>query len=256
MANAFYNPSGNPATGSEALSALMRAEFVSIGAAFDLIPQISTTGSFATVFAQTGNYTFTLPSATGTLATTANIATETTRATAAEAALATAVTTETTRATAAEGVNATAISTEATARATAITNEVTARNTAIGVETTRATTAEALLAPKASPTFTGTINGAAMTLTGTLTAQNVPAAPTWSSMTGSRALNTTYTNSRGYMISVAVTASGAANITVGGFSLLTGGQTNTAAMYYFQVPAGQTYYVNTSGSLTSWAEMF
>lgn len=121
-----------------------------------MMPRITTTGLFDTVFNQLGNYTFTLPSAPGTLATTANVATETTRATAAEGVLTTAIGTETTRATAAEGVNATAISTETTNRTAADAAEVTARNTAIGVETSRATTAEALLAPKASPPLTGT----------------------------------------------------------------------------------------------------
>lgn len=142
MANPFYTPSGNPTTGSEGLSALMRGEFIAIGAAFDLIPRISTTGLFDTIFVQTGNYTFTLPSVNGTLATTANIATEAARAQTAEGVLATAVSAETTRAIAAEGVNATAISAEATTRAAAITAEASARTTAIGVETTRATTAE------------------------------------------------------------------------------------------------------------------
>lgn len=134
MANSFYNPSGNPATGSEGLSSLMRGEFVAIGAAFDLIPAISTTGSFSTIFTQQGNYTFILPPGNSTLATTANVATETTRATTAEGVLTTAVGTETTRAMAAEGV----------------------LTTAVGTETTRATAAEALLAPKASPPLTGT----------------------------------------------------------------------------------------------------
>lgn len=78
-----YVPSGNPATGSEGLSALMRAEFASISTAFTLLPRITTTGIFDTTFAQVGSFTFTLPNVAGTLATTANIAAEaTTRATA------------------------------------------------------------------------------------------------------------------------------------------------------------------------------
>jgi hypothetical protein len=104
VTNAFYNASGNPATGAQGLSALMRAEFAAIGIAFDLVPQISTTGDFSTVFNQQGNFTFTLPGAPGTLAMLSDVATETTRATTAEGVIATAVATETTRATAAEAL--------------------------------------------------------------------------------------------------------------------------------------------------------
>jgi cell wall-associated NlpC family hydrolase len=153
--NTYYNPSGNPAFGSEGLSALVRAEFAAIGAAFNLVPLITTTGPFSTTFNQQGNYTFTLPAAAGTLAmlsdvgaVAATVATET-------SARAAAVSAETTRATTAEAANATAISNETSTRATAITTEVTNRNTAIAVETTRGTTAEALLAPKLAPTITG-----------------------------------------------------------------------------------------------------
>jgi hypothetical protein len=184
VSNPFYTPSGNPATGAEGLSAIIRAEFVSIGTAFDSMPSITTTGVFNTVFAQLGNFTFTLPSAPGTLAMTSDVATETTRAEAAEVTNATAISTETTRAETAEGVNATAIATETSRAETAeallapkaspaLTGAPTAptaspgTNTtqiattafsaaAVAVETTRAETAEALLAPKASPTFTGT----------------------------------------------------------------------------------------------------
>lgn len=159
MTNPFYNPSGNPQTASEGLSALMRNEFISISAAFSLIPPFTASGSFVTHFTQVGNFTFTLPSANGSLATTANIATETTRATAAESVLTTAVSAEVSRATAAEGVNATAVTTEATARTAAITTEATARSTA-----------DALLAPKASPTFTG-VPLAPTATTGTNTTQ-------------------------------------------------------------------------------------
>lgn len=98
---------------------------------------------------------------------TAAISTETTRATAAEALLATniALAAETTSRTTSYAANATAISSEVTrstsaettlttnlasevsSRSLAITAEVTARNAAILVETTRATSAEVLLAP-------------------------------------------------------------------------------------------------------------
>lgn len=119
MTNPYFNPSGNPATGSEGLSALMRGEFIAIGLAFDLMPRFSSTGLFDTVFTQQGNFTFILPAAPGTLATAANVATETARALAAEAA------------------------------------ETTARIASVNAEVARATTAEGLLAPKLNPTITG-----------------------------------------------------------------------------------------------------
>lgn len=75
MVNAFYNPSGNPATGSQGLSALVRSEFAAISVAFDHMPQISTTGQFSTTFNQQGNFTFTLPPAAGTLAMLSDVAT-------------------------------------------------------------------------------------------------------------------------------------------------------------------------------------
>ena len=89
MTNPFYNPSGNPTTGAEGLSSLIRAEFAAIGAGFSLVPSILTQGSYTTTFTQRGNYTFTLPSSAGTLAmltdVTSAVATETARAEAAEA---------------------------------------------------------------------------------------------------------------------------------------------------------------------------
>jgi hypothetical protein len=50
------------------LSAPVRSEFVAIGVAFDMMPQITTTGAFSTVFNQQGDLTFTLPAGSGTLA--------------------------------------------------------------------------------------------------------------------------------------------------------------------------------------------
>lgn len=99
MSNAYYSPTGNPATGSEGLSSLIRTEFATISTAFDLLPTIagnggkavvvngggtalglttgtlalagnfSTTGAFNTIFAQAASVTITLPGITGTLAT-------------------------------------------------------------------------------------------------------------------------------------------------------------------------------------------
>jgi hypothetical protein len=74
VSNPFYNPTGNPARGSDGLSALLRAEFIAIGAGFDAVPQITTVGAYATVLVQVGNFTYTLPAAAGTLATLANLA--------------------------------------------------------------------------------------------------------------------------------------------------------------------------------------
>ncbi|MEI6128982.1 MAG: hypothetical protein WCR59_02845, partial [Planctomycetota bacterium] len=49
MSNAYYTPSGNPGTGTMGLSATMRAEFVSIGTAFDLLPIVSGNANKAVV---------------------------------------------------------------------------------------------------------------------------------------------------------------------------------------------------------------
>jgi hypothetical protein len=102
----------------------MRTEFAAIGVAFDMMPQISTTGVFSTIFNQQANVTLTLPGLPGTLAMLSDVATETAARTSADTANATAIATETGRATAAENANAAAI---------------------------------ALRAPLASPTFTGTV---------------------------------------------------------------------------------------------------
>jgi hypothetical protein len=170
----------------------MRAEFLAIATAFTGLPAITTTGSFSTIFAQLGSFTFTLPAAPGTLAlvtdVTTAVAIETTRATAAEALLAPKVspafTGTPTAPTAAPGTNTTQVATTAfTTAATAtlapnaspaLTGTPTAptaapgTNTtqlattafttaAVAVETAARTAADALLAPLASPTFTGTL---------------------------------------------------------------------------------------------------
>lgn len=74
MSNPFYTPSGNPGTGAEGLSSLMRSEFAAIGAAFELIPSFTTTGEFATIFNQFGNFSFNLPAQAGTLALQSDVA--------------------------------------------------------------------------------------------------------------------------------------------------------------------------------------
>jgi len=168
----------------------MRAEFTAISAAFNLLPtlagnagqavvingggtgmtvtvgtlalagDLTTTGAFNTVLAQQGSFSFTLPSAPGTLAMLSDVASS--------------VLVETARAEAAESTLTTAISSETTARIAGDAAEASARTTAIGVETTRAETAEALLAPKASPALTGT-----------------PTAPTAAALTNTTQLATT-----------------------------------------------------------------
>lgn len=157
MTNPFYNPTGNPAANSEGLSSLMRTEFALIGAGFDAIPQILTTGLFTTTFAQLGSFTFTLPGAPGTLATLAGAESLTNKTIVSPALTGTPV-----APTAAPGTNTTQLATTAFDTA------------AVLVETNRATTAEALLAPKASPTLTG-----------------IPAAPTAAPGTNTTQLATT-----------------------------------------------------------------
>lgn len=87
MTNPYYNATGNPAVGSEGLSAIIRAEFSLIQTGFSLLPTISTTGAYSTIFAQQGNYTFVLPATAGTLATVAQITAEATARAAADALL-------------------------------------------------------------------------------------------------------------------------------------------------------------------------
>ena len=85
---------------------------------------------------------------------------------------------------------------------------------------------------------------------------------TWQNVLGSRGNGTTYTNSTGKPIMVAVAASPTNNnqsisATVGGVSLgaitLTAGYSSGA--FQFIVPTGTTYVVSTSGSLNTWAEL-
>lgn len=96
MSNAFYNASGSPTTGSPGASSVVRAEFVAISNAFNLMPaftpigsaivvnaggngltntvgalalagNFSTTGAFNTVLAQQASVTLTLPATADTL---------------------------------------------------------------------------------------------------------------------------------------------------------------------------------------------
>lgn len=98
------------------------------------------------MFNQVGDYAYTLPNVPGTLATTANVATETNRATAAELGLTTGLGAETTRATTAEAALTTALGaavaagSSETSRAEA---EEVVLTAGINAETTRAILAEA-----------------------------------------------------------------------------------------------------------------
>lgn len=159
MANPFYNPTGNPASGSEGLSALMRGEFIAISAGFDALPSFHTTGLYTTTFTQLGNYTFTLPAAPGTLALLDDVAAETTRAEAAEAALAAAVAAG--GGGGGGGDDSAAIALEAAARLAADTAEATARATNDNAELIRALFAEAANASLAAnaPFRNQVING-------------------------------------------------------------------------------------------------
>lgn len=127
MSNPFYTVSGNPATGAQGLSSLMRAEFVSIQVAFDVMPSFKTTGLFTTTFNQQGTYSFVLPNQAGTVALTSDVAVEGSRAATAEGVLtaagtanAAAIASETARAVNVESSVAASVRTEATARIAAL----------------------------------------------------------------------------------------------------------------------------------------
>ena len=85
---------------------------------------------------------------------------------------------------------------------------------------------------------------------------------TWQDVKSSRSSGTTYTNSTGKPIMVAVAAGPTSNnqsilVSVGGVSLgaltLTAGY--TAGAFQFIVPTGTTYVVTVNGSLNTWAEL-
>jgi len=92
----------------------------------------------------------------------------------------------------------------------------------------------------------------------------------WNSVTGSRSLSTTYTNSNAYPIMVSVIVAGSGNVTVSGtltigsVTVATGLQTvggnqgtNTTITLPGIVPPGVTYSVTTSSaSISSWSELY
>lgn len=89
---------------------------------------------------------------------------------------------------------------------------------------------------------------------------------TWQNLTASRAFNTTYTNTTGRPIAVAVTGYSSAGSGMAVVALVNGTQvyrgswgygSSTPCAVFFIVPPGATYSVapNGSGSLESWAEL-
>ena len=106
------------------------------------------------------------------------------------------------------------------------------------------------------PTTTGTL---------ALTSEVIGVSQTWQDVTASRAIGTTYTNSTGKPIYIAVAGTGSAinvraNIATGGVTIVGNGASgsgfyvNNAAI----IPAGSTYSVSTpTGTLTlqSWTEL-
>ena len=104
----------------------------------------------------------------------------------------------------------------------------------------------------------------AVTVSATVPAQ----ASTWTNVTGSRALGTTYTNSTGKTITVIVSmgypgSTGSYAVYVGAVNIASGaGNANYNSAYYkltdtvtFVVPNGATYLVSVSGmSLNIWSE--
>lgn len=146
--------------------------------------------------------------------------------------------------------------------------------TQTGTDKTRAITPANLTARTATATRTGIVELAtdAEAQTGTdatraVTPDNLGATvlgigQTWQDLTGSRALNTTYTNSTGRTIVVqyntTATAASAITCTVGGVSLL-GSTLNASGAQgggTFIVPPGATYIASSGNqNLTAWREL-
>lgn len=98
-----------------------------------------------------------------------------------------------------------------------------------------------------------------------ISALNIPAAPTWHDVTGSRVLTTTYTNPQTYPISVMVTTGTGGGgggsllqVTVAGVVISAGQSAAVAGNYNttFQVPAGATYAVGGGGTMSKWFEFY
>ena len=122
--------------------------------------------------------------------------------------------------------------------------------------------------PGTGVTFAGQVNASAFSGSGAaLTSLPVlGVGQTWQDVTGSRAKDTTYTNSTSKpimcMVMCNITTTGAANIVVGGvtigFGYFNSSTNNSYTPMVFVVPPGTTYRLSTaSGSITyiSWSEL-
>lgn len=87
---------------------------------------------------------------------------------------------------------------------------------------------------------------------------------TWQNVTGSRALNTTYTNTTGRPIEVVVsllttTSEDSLSVIVSGITILTGdlgGDVGEGGVFSFIVPSSSTYRLTSTGNtLSNWAEL-
>lgn len=80
---------------------------------------------------------------------------------------------------------------------------------------------------------------------------------TWTDVSGSRAFATTYTNSTGRPITVAITtvSTGGAYLVVNGVSTQRTGATATYTVVSAVVPSGGTYSLGSGGSITAWTEL-
>ncbi len=124
-----------------------------------------------------------------------------------------------------------------------------------------ATLAGALTVPGALTA--GTVSGAGTGLTGTASSLNagIGVGQTWSNVTASRALSTTYTNSTGKPIQVSITingsGAGSSTLTIGGVALYNAAHSASANGFWSAiVPAGATYSITaTSATLGGWAEL-
>ena len=120
-----------------------------------------------------------------------------------------------------------------------------------------------LVAPSTSGNVL-TSNGT--TWTSVAPAGGIGVGQSWQNLTGSRSLGTTYTNSTGrpIEIAIAISAAGKGNnltITINGVGLLTNqfnwgsGDANNGNFMTFIIPDGHTYSVSVGNSIQTWAEL-
>jgi hypothetical protein len=117
----------------------------------------------------------------------------------------------------------------------------------------------------AAPSVAGSNTITLQAATGTLALQSdgLGFSQTWTDLTASRVLSTTYTNSTGRPIAISVywqaTSLGTATATVGGLQIAATAIAASAASnsggLSFVVPVGATYSVACNVSFTRWAEL-